>query len=1526
LLPVCAGCTEDAGELNVELRFAAPPTEAVYLWVRVEERAEGVQVRGEVLVEAAAPTRWEPGEPARLRLGRVPNGSGRVLVVEARHNDSGESQVVQRGVSERFSMSPGTRRTLVVTVQPVEAIAGVALDLVAQGRRNPLRTTSAGLREATLCIGMREVQRVELSDGDDFARLVELSAGECALTGTEPACPSPDDPEVVRCSVRWDLTRWAPPERIAHSVFLRAYDRFDAALPLVRRSVLRDDEPPRTLDASVTPADAADGATVTVALTVHEPLEGDACGLLSEGVGPGGAGLSGPVFAGPERVGRSTTYLWRANIGADVAEGTYGLRATLVDELGNRSEDPVADVAGAPLLLRVDRTALAVVPGSVLVRTSYGGSPRDGRARDGATLELGFQLRGPPAPGGLLVLVGDVELTELEPTQPGGGGYAASYLVRAEQRCAGAPGELCLPEGPQPVTLDVRDEAGNRTTALLGTVTVDLSPPLVAPGSEVVTYVAGPESLLLGAAAAATVGTEATFSFSSTENAATLGVRVLEPVEGAAAVSLEPLGEAAPALEHRFRAALLLADGPQGPYLLQAQLEDVAGNVGWASLSVPLRVDTVAPPAPGAEPGTLLHLRTPWGSEATDGEPRYGLQAFAGALEPGSSLIVYDSGDAELRQELGRARVDERGALAGPDSTLALPAFDLTPVFVVAEDGAGNRSAVVPVQDGLWTATLGGKVVGSERPNPHRFLAGARQRAQRSQGTTTELGAADGLASPDQDGPTTRGTVRWTRRDGARTSPSARSEHAAAFDSARGVTVLFGGLGAAEFGALGDTWELHEGIWELKHTHDPQRPAEGPQPRQGAAMAYDSSRGVVVLFGGFGGAGLDALGDTWEWDGQAWTERDLPRSPSARGAHALAYDTQRSVAVLFGGEDADDEALADTWEYDGQSWTRRRPARSPQALYRHSLVYDAARQVSVLFGGEFIDWEEWWFGSSDETWEWDGERWTERNLPRSPSARAAASGAYDPLREVVVLHGGETEDMQVLGDTWELDAEGWTRRSDAQDGVTAPAPRRDHVLVFDAAEGRSVLFGGFVAGGGTRQTWAWDGAWQLVDEGGERPFVTPSARLWSEAVHAPGQGGVLLFGGAGHEGGPQGDLWRWDGVRWRALHTHNPAAPDESPRPRSLHALAWDERRQVLVLVGGEPGGDETWEWDGERWTLRAVYDPARPERAPAPRFGHALAYDAARQTTLLFGGSADGPAETWGWDGQDWTLLHRRGARDPDSSPPTLEGHALAYDAGRELVVLYGGHAGVLSGQTWEWDGETWTRRDPLPGDPSPPPLRWHSLAYDGGRGVTVLFGGGDRRWYLEQTWEWDGERWAVGHTYDPALPGDAPLPRAHHALAYDAARDVTLLFAGEALPLALADTWELGGDPDGRPVHLLEIDLGAADISDATLLEMSARWRGGGLGYGVAPADCVEQPGLSLAAWLEDRWEPLASIPASPELPATLLFGSAEADLLARLPFGAPPSLTFVATPTAPNGCPGRYATLSTSYAEVTLRYRLP
>ncbi len=73
-----------------------------------------------------------------------------------------------------------------------------------------------------------------------------------------------------------------------------------------------------------------------------------------------------------------------------------------------------------------------------------------------------------------------------------------------------------------------------------------------------------------------------------------------------------------------------------------------------------------------------------------------------------------------------------------------------------------------------------------------------------------------------------------------------------------------------------------------------QHPVASPPARTNHAMAYDSARRKVVLFGGYAPYPV-GLSDTWEYDGLNWALRTLPASPPGRFGHAMAYDELRGT-------------------------------------------------------------------------------------------------------------------------------------------------------------------------------------------------------------------------------------------------------------------------------------------------------------------------------------------------------------------------------------------------------------------------------------------------------------------------------------------------------------------------------------------------------------------------------------------------------------------------------------------------------
>jgi PKD repeat protein len=362
--------------------------------------------------------------------------------------------------------------------------------------------------------------------------------------------------------------------------------------------------------------------------------------------------------------------------------------------------------------------------------------------------------------------------------------------------------------------------------------------------------------------------------------------------------------------------------------------------------------------------------------------------------------------------------------------------------------------------------------------------------------------------------------------------------------------------------------------------------------RDGHAMAYDSARGEVVLFGG-SLYPSSSLNDTWEWDGTNWVKRDPIAKPSARYAHAMAYDSRCGVVVLFGGYDGN-RSNSETWEWDGTNWTQKFPANKPSAQAWHAMAYDSTRGVVVLFGAG---------GDFGETWEWDGTNWTKRNPANKPPGRVSHAVAYDSTRGVVVLFGGYGNGAY-LNDTWEWDGIDWTQRFP----TNAPSVRWEHAMAYDSTQGVVLLFGGRYKDKIPGDTWEWDGTNWVQ----RNLAIKPRMRHLHAMACDSTRGVVVIFGGYDGSNDLE-DTWEWDGTNWVLRNLVN------KPPAQYQHAVAYDCARGVVVLFGGYNYSsyfNDTWEWDGAKWAQKF------PTNVPSARSEHAMAYDSTRGVVVLFGGS----------------------------------------------------------------------------------------------------------------------------------------------------------------------------------------------------------------------------------------------------------------------------------------------------------------
>jgi hypothetical protein len=291
----------------------------------------------------------------------------------------------------------------------------------------------------------------------------------------------------------------------------------------------------------------------------------------------------------------------------------------------------------------------------------------------------------------------------------------------------------------------------------------------------------------------------------------------------------------------------------------------------------------------------------------------------------------------------------------------------------------------------------------------------------------------------------------WTERcdgptslddDYCATVPPPRHRGVSTFSAETNAVLVFGGAQSNPFVRLSDLWSWDGTAWtELCGVGcTPQ-----PEPRLDTAMAYDWGRQRAVVFGGSsGGAGCNGgpignvCDDTWEWGSWGagvcgggafcWQERTSGNgtTPAPRTRHMMAYDRARDVVVLFGGEqqspvgdDCGDGRSAtsgrclysDTWEWDGNNWTERVPSESPAGTSPPGrldglMVYDEARARIVLFGGQ-ADFAAPLF---EDVWEWDGASWRELLVPvPRPTVRTNARATYDSARQRLLVNSLEEQ-------------------------------------------------------------------------------------------------------------------------------------------------------------------------------------------------------------------------------------------------------------------------------------------------------------------------------------------------------------------------------------------------------------------------------------------------------------------------------------------------------------------------------------
>ena len=857
----------------------------------------------------------------------------------------------------------------------------------------------------------------------------------------------------------------------------------------------------------------------------------------------------------------------------------------------------------------------------------------------------------------------------------------------------------------------------------------------------------------------------------------------LRAISGNDVIDFEPVSVPEDGLStFEFSALIDSTVHADGDYDAQVRMRDLAGNLtDFAAVPGTTIVVDSTPDALRVEQDLVSFIRSPIGNASPETLPS-GFVVPAGpffALGPPDGLDDANDLPADVFAfETGAALAgiqvwadDQRASLlktVAPQGNsgrwlredLRLINSDVPAVWVTGIDAAGNLSAPVAIQNSWWVGSSGLLTNGT---SPHAL--GTTPSPQAPLRTVAAATNPQAAAGRDNTSVVEAAEYVWSGRSDT-DSPEPRRSIAATYNSAEGTIVLFGGEVFGE--GINDTW-TYDGVSWVERT--PPSILDSAPARVRPGIAFDSERQRVVMFGGGGPQG-GTLGDAWEWNGQRW--RNITPAgadvPVGRFSPELAYDSARGLTILFGGSNSLFQPLGDTWAYDGESWRDVTPAaanRSPPPRSGHAMAFDSRRGVIVLFGGQTQG------GRQNDTWEWNGTQWTNVTPPgTSPSPRNVAQMVYDSNRDVMVLYGGSAPSS--LSDVWEWDGAAWTQALPS--GAGPAADPFNEQLVYDSVRGRTLLLNQNL------EIWAYDGnGWQDVSALSlYRNDNPPSQEEVQQMAYDTLRRRMVLV-----DSDSSSAVYERIGTRWTRIAVSVGPLFQSSTVDLAPFTLVYDPTRRRTVAVGRRSTATRTWEWSGTTWSDRTL------GTTPVARTGHTTAYDVAQRRLILFGGSSalsnDTFADTWEWNGstRSWQL--------GGSGPGARRAHAMAYDAVRDRTILFGGQD--ADARTWAYDGSRWA--DVTPPRQSPDVRQGHTMAYHSDRGTILMFGGRELSFgsgRFNDLWEWTGTSWRDA---TPSELGPAPAQRFGHAWAYDSTRRKMVLYGGEAsVGPAVSrprDTWEL-------------------------------------------------------------------------------------------------------------------------------------
>ncbi|MEX0716719.1 MAG: kelch repeat-containing protein [Planctomycetaceae bacterium] len=264
--------------------------------------------------------------------------------------------------------------------------------------------------------------------------------------------------------------------------------------------------------------------------------------------------------------------------------------------------------------------------------------------------------------------------------------------------------------------------------------------------------------------------------------------------------------------------------------------------------------------------------------------------------------------------------------------------------------------------------------------------------------------------------------------------------------------------------------------WVKRHPNKETAPKPSPNLGYEGSIAYARDAGLLIRHGGHNqGGGGEQHAETWTYDlaRDLWTLKhtnDAP--PGVCCAQQNVYHDALRKFVRFpafsyshGWQSPREVQLKNSsvWTYDlaGDTWREMRPLPAPGISPLRGAAYDPLREVIVVHGGESASHGTVVYDLYANTW-----HWMQPDDP--PPADISQPGfTYDPVHDVFVLFGSQTKDdprtwLYSLGtNTWE-----------AHETMPHP-PARTNAAVL-AADTRNGIVLANLKGKDGLETWVFD--------------------------------------------------------------------------------------------------------------------------------------------------------------------------------------------------------------------------------------------------------------------------------------------------------------------------------------------------------------------------------------------------------------------------------------------------------------------